>query len=105
MDLSTMRFRHRIAAVCGAAMLIPSATGCSGTGHSESWKWGHDHAGDAAQLLPNGTSPESACRGTAGMYITFGGSEALGTMNPPTDKDEAVAGCLAGLKDMGKITG
>lgn len=73
----------------------------AGCGHSESWKWGYDHAGDAAQFLQNGTSPESACRGTAGLYMRFPDSAALGTEHPPTDKDEAVAGCLAGLKKIG----
>jgi hypothetical protein len=91
-------------AVPGVLLLLLLLVPSLGSGsHSESWKWGYDHAGEAAQFLPNGTSPESACRGTAGMYMRFAGSPALGTMNPPTDKGEATAGCLAALRDMGRI--
>lgn len=72
-------------------------------GHSDSWKWGYKQARNADTYVSGGMSPELACRGEAKLALMFVDSRSL--RNPtgaPTDVEEAVKGCLAGLKDMGR---
>lgn len=75
----------------------------AGCGRSDSWKWGYNQAGAADKQVSDGMSPELACKGEAKLAVMFADSRALA--NPsgaPTDLDDAVKGCLAGLKDMGR---
>lgn len=82
-----------VVAATGAILISAAPTAMA---ESDSWEWGYDHAGDLAELLGSGYSPPSICRSTAGLAITYGGEEWL-------DKAEATEGCLAGLRDMGRI--
>ena len=75
----------------------------AGCGQSDSWKWGYNQAGAADKYVSGGLSPELACRGEAKLAMEYADSRALA--NPsgaPADLDDAVKGCLAGLKDMGR---
>ena len=88
-----------VVVVAPAAILVMLLSG--GCGHSSSWQWGHDSAREAAPLLSSGISEENACGSIARSAIKFKDSRALVT-SWPDDLDDAVAGCLAGLKDMGR---
>lgn len=74
----------------GVQLLVVVATTAA---ESDSWEWGYDHAGDIAWLLEDGWSPESVYR-RRGHQV---GRPRL------LDKPEATEGCLAGLRDMGRI--
>jgi hypothetical protein len=79
--------------VVPAVVLLMLLSG--GFGHSSSWKWGYDRAGKQVDFIRSGFSPESACRGEVKAALAFGDYK-------PSDPQDALAGCLAGLKDMGR---
>lgn len=87
-----------VVAVPAVVLLMLLSGGC---GHSSSWKWGYARAGNADHFVSQGFSEELACRGEAELAIRFKDSRALVT-SWPDDLDDAVAGCLAGLKDLGR---
>jgi len=86
-------------AVPAAVFLLVTLTGV--VGHSSSWKWGYDRAGEVTPLIDLGYSTESACRSNARLHVDYKDSRAL-VSSWPDDVDDAVAGCLAGLNDMGR---
>ncbi|MCP9272770.1 hypothetical protein [Mycolicibacterium arenosum] len=83
----------RVAVVCVPILIVlfvGAALLSGGIGHSESWQYGYDHAGNAASLVNGGVSNSYACRSVAGMG---------GMFDSQLDQSEAYDGCMAGLKD------
>ncbi len=76
-----------MAGVLFVVVTAGSAVGCGG--HSESWQYGYDNAGPAAQLVSAGVAEESACRSISGV----------GDAGRELDRNEVVSGCLAALAD------
>ena len=76
-----------VIAVPAVLLLLLMPGGC---GHSDSWRYGYNHAGEYAdELLPLGASEQSVCRTVA----RDGGSK--------VNTGDAYKGCLARLKERG----
>lgn len=89
------RLPYRLLMVVAMALSLASqVTGCTSvTGHNESWRFGYEHAHDwGKKLAGTDMSPKFAC-GAVGRW----GTEYGGGLN----REDIVAGCLAGLKDLG----
>lgn len=88
---------------CRVALLGVVVMVIAGCGRSNSWEWGYNKAEEADTQVSGGMSPEFACRGIAKIAIRFADSRALADPSgAPTDLDDAVEGCLAGWKDLGR---
>ncbi len=73
-----------------ASALILLTVMLGGCGHSDSWQYGYNHAAYAHNYWRKGASEEASCQ----IIARDAGAKVNTT--------EAVKGCLAGLKDMGK---
>jgi hypothetical protein len=81
----------RLAVVVGPLLVVACiiAAVSATAGHSDSWEYGYKHSDMALNTARQGMSSEMSCRGVAGMGAEYGGF----------DRDEVMAGCLAGMKD------
>lgn len=73
------------------AMFLGLAMGVAACAHSDEWRYGHSHRGQARQIMTTGVSAESACRSVA--------SYGYGRTNGVINSQDAYDGCMAGLRD------
>jgi len=64
-------------------------------GHSDSWKYGYDHAGTAISLVRQGVSAESGCRSVVGIAAGY----ATEAQSKTDDYGDMYDGCMAAVKD------
>lgn len=75
-------------------VLAAQIAGCASvTGHNESWRYGYEHAHDWGKKLAGmSVAPKFACAAVGRSGTEYGGG---------LNREDIIAGCLAGLKDLG----